>query len=334
MNYRHAYHAGNFADVLKHAVLGRVIAYMREKPAAFRVIDTHAGSGRYLLAARRADATGEWKGGIGRLLGPAARPLPELPPVLASFLAPYLAAVRCANLGQPTHAVVGHAPALRSPPTGRLFAVYPGSPAIALYLMRPQDRLVANELHPEELAGLRESVGGDTRAKLMSLDGFVALKALLPPKERRGVVLIDPPFEETGELERVAEGLRQGLRRFATGVFIAWYPIKDLGAIRRFHALLALLARPRGVPRLLCAEILLARPADGAALSGCGLIIANPPYTLEGELGAALGPLGRCLALAGNRAETRLAWIGDSGRSDGRGRKEPSEQKRRVRTSS
>jgi 23S rRNA (adenine2030-N6)-methyltransferase len=325
MNYRHAYHAGNFADVLKHAVLGRVIAYLREKPAPFRVIDTHAGSGRYLLTTRQAAATGEWKGGIGRLLGAAARPLPELPPVLASFLAPYFTAVGAANVGQPTRA--------KGAPTASLFDVYPGSPAIALSLMRPQDRLVANELHPEELAALRESVAGDARAKLMSLDGFVALKALLPPRERRGIVLIDPPFEETGELERIADGLRQGLRRFATGVFIAWYPIKDLRAIRRFHAHLALMARPRGVSRLLCVEILLARPADGEALSGCGLIIANPPYTLEGELGAVLGPLGRCLAIADGRAETRLAWIGDDGLGDNRGRKDPSDQKRRVRTS-
>jgi 23S rRNA (adenine2030-N6)-methyltransferase len=318
MNYRHAYHAGNFADVLKHAVLARIVAYLRGKPAPFRVIDTHAGSGRYLLSSRQARATEEWKGGIGRLLGPDARP----PPDLVRFLAPYLEAVRAANAGR-------RAPSPPRPPPQPVLELYPGSPAIALHLMRPQDRLIANELHAEELQRLMESVGGDPRAKIMSLDGFVALRALLPPKERRGVVLIDAPFEEAGELERVADGLRQGLRRFATGVFIAWYPIKDMRPITRFHARLALMGM-----RLLRVEILLARPAD-EALNGCGLVIANPPYTLEGELAAALGPLGRSLALAGRRAETRLAWTAPpgNGASGADGRIAASEQKRRVRIS-
>jgi 23S rRNA (adenine2030-N6)-methyltransferase len=304
MNYRHVYHAGNFADVLKHAVFARAISYLRRKAAPFRVLDTHAGGGRYLLTSPQAAATGEWRGGIARLLEPGGRPPPA---GLAGFVEPYLDAVRAQN-------------------SGPRLEVYPGSPAIALHLMRSQDRLIANELNPEELAQLKEAIGRDRRAKLMALDGFVALKALLPPKERRGVVLIDPPFEATNELERVAEGLRHGLQRFATGVFIAWYPIKDIKAVNRFHADLALLPGAR----LLRIEILIARPAGDDRLHGCGLIVANPPYTLEGELAAALPPLSRCLALPGSPAEFRLDWIsdGDAGHA-----KRQSEQKRRVRTS-
>src|SRR5262252_6272545 len=223
MNYRHAYHAGNFADVLKHAVLVRVIEYMKRKDTPFRVIDTHAGAGRYALTSRQATSTGEWQAGIARLLGPMARPLP---PAAAGYLAPYLEAVKAENCP------------LR-------LAVYPGSPSIALRLLRPQDRLIANELHPEALAQLKAAIGRDPRAKLLALDAFVALKSLLPPKERRGVVLIDPPFEAPGELLRVADGLAAALKRFATGIYLAWYPGKDAKAINRFHSNLASLAAER-----------------------------------------------------------------------------------------
>jgi 23S rRNA (adenine2030-N6)-methyltransferase len=301
MNYRHAYHAGNFADVIKHAILARALAYLRRKPAPFRVIDTHAGSGRYLLSSPQAATTGEWKGGIGRLLGADAA---SLVPSLAAFLAPYLAAVRACNGGPPT--------------------AYPGSPAIALSLMRPHDRLIANELHPDARAELKRAIGHDRRAKIMALDGFLALKALLPPQERRGVVLIDPAFEAPHELERLAEGLQQGLRRFATGVFIAWYPIKEEKPINRFHARLAEATEKR----LLRVELLVAAPAHTDRLRGCGLIIANPPYTLAAELSGALPALSRCLA--GTRAAYRLDWLsdGDAGNVHAQ-----FEQKRRVRTS-
>src|SRR5207344_721439 len=201
MNYRHAYHAGNFADVLKHVVLALVIEYMKRKAAPFRVIDVHGGAGRYALTSVEADKTGEWQGGIGRLLGPDARPLP---PDVARHLQPYLDAVRREN-------------------AGAALDVYPGSPAIALRLMRAQDTLIANELHPEERAHLTAAIGADRRAKVMALDAWVALKSLLPPKERRGIVLIDPPFEEARELDRMVEGLAQGLQRFATGIYLAWY---------------------------------------------------------------------------------------------------------------
>jgi 23S rRNA (adenine2030-N6)-methyltransferase len=189
--------------------------------------------------------------------------------------------------------------------------------------MRSTDRLIANELHPEERAHLKVAIGRDPRVKLLALDAFVALKALLPPKERRGIVLIDSPFEAPGELERVAEGLRQGLERFATGVFIAWYPIKDIKPINRFLADLA-----SSPTRLLRAEIQLARPERGESLNGCGLIIANPPYTLEGELAHSLPQLHRRLADAG-AGGYRLNWIGDRAVQ----RNHHFDQKRRVRTS-
>ena len=279
MNYRHAYHAGNFADVIKHATLALVIEYLKRKAAPFRIIDTHAGSGRYALDSGAAGKTGEWQGGIGRLLGPGAAPLP--PPVTRR-MAPYLDAVRAQNGGQ----------ALR---------VYPGSPLIARRLMRAQDTLIANELHPEERAQLEAAVARDRRIKVMALDGWTALKSLLPPKERRGIVLIDPPFEEDHELVRLAEGLAQGLRRFATGVYLAWYPIKDPKPVARFHAAVAAIKGPD----LLRVELMLRRPTDTDRLNGCGLIVANPPHTLVDELASILPELTRRLG-DGSGAHYRL----------------------------
>ena len=302
MNYRHAYHAGNFADVLKHVVLALVIEYMKRKEAPFRVIDVHAGAGRYSLTSAEAGKTGEWQGGIGRLLGPEAKPLP---PDVARHLQPYLEAVRREN-------------------AGAALEIYPGSPAIALRLMRDQDTLIANELHPEDQVRLKAAVGADRRAKAMALDAWVALKSLLPPKERRGIVLIDPPFEEAGEFDRMIEGLAQGLRRFAGGIYLAWYPIKDPKPIARFHAGLAEL----GVAELMRIELLIQRPSDPERLNGCGLIVANPPYTLEGELASILPDLSRRLAAGGPGARHRLDWIEPV--VSGAGRPEP-EPKRGVR---
>lgn len=269
MNYRHAYHAGNFADVLKHAVLALVIDYLKRKEAPFRVVDTHAGRGRYALTSEEAGKTGEWLSGIGRLLGPAAAPLP---PEVDRVLAPYLKAVAAEN---------GPGP----------LTIYPGSPLIAQKLMRAQDVLVANELHPEERGELAAALGRDRRAKVMGLDGWVALKSLLPPKERRGAVLIDPPFEQEGELARLADGLAEGLQRFATGIFIGWYPIKDLRPITRFRESLA------GAPRpVLCIELMTRRPNNAERLNGCGLVVANAPFTLQSELEAVLPELTRRMA--------------------------------------
>lgn len=282
MNYRHAYHAGNFADVLKHVVLALVIEYLKRKPAPFRIVDTHAGSGRYALDAEEAAKTGEWEGGIGRLLGSGAAPLPAR---VAALLAPYLDAVRAENDGQ-----------------GLRF--YPGSPLISRRLMRADDVLVANELHPEEHARLKAAVGRDRRVRILALDGWLALKAQLPPKERRGIVLIDPPFEEERELERMGDGLCEGLRRFATGIFIAWYPIKNPKPVGRFHRAVAAVAGSK----LLLAEAMLRRPVNLERLNGCGLVVANPPHTLQGDLAVLLPEIVRRIGDPG-QARFRLGPI-------------------------
>jgi 23S rRNA (adenine2030-N6)-methyltransferase len=273
MNYRHAYHAGNFADVLKHAVLSLVLTYMAKKDAPFRVIDTHAGIGMYDLASEAAEKTQEWKGGIGRLGGQLARDVAPLPEAAAALLAPYLRAVLACN------------------PDGKLRR-YPGSPCLALALMRPQDRLVANELHPEDAALLGQALAGDRRAKVLGLDGWLALKAQLPPKERRGVILVDPPFEQPGELDRILQGLQNALRRFASGTYLLWYPIKNPRPIARFHQAIGSIA-PK---ETLAIELLLREPADAERLNGSGLVVINPPYTLELDLAVLLPALAERLA--------------------------------------
>jgi 23S rRNA (adenine2030-N6)-methyltransferase len=273
MNYRHAYHAGNFADVLKHVVLSLALTYMAKKDAPFRVIDTHAGIGMYDLASEAAEKTQEWKGGIGRLVGQSARDVAPLPEAAAALLAPYLRAVLACN------------------PDGKLRR-YPGSPCLALALMRPQDRLVANELHPEDAALLGQALAGDRRAKVLGLDGWLALKAQLPPKERRGVILVDPPFEQPGELDRILQGLQNALRRFAGGTYLLWYPIKDPRPIARFHQAIGSIA-PK---ETLAIELLLREPADAERLNGSGLVVINPPYTLEVDLAVLLPALAERLA--------------------------------------
>lgn len=186
MNYRHIYHAGNFADVLKHVVLTRLIRYMQKKDGGFRVLDTHAGIGLYDLSSEEAQKTGEWLDGIGKLMEA------ELGPHVSELLEPYLSAIRELN-----------------PEGGIRF--YPGSPKLARMLFRPQDRLSAMELHPEDYVRLHRLFEGDHHARITELDGWLALGAHLPPKEKRGIVLVDPPFEEEDEYQRLAEGLEKGL---------------------------------------------------------------------------------------------------------------------------
>lgn len=273
MNYRHAYHAGNFADVLKHAVLSRVIEYLKRKDAPFRVIDTHAGIGRYDLTSVEAGKTGEWQSGIARLIGPRAA---TLAPEAARLLQPYFSAIAAEN-------------------GGKALQRYPGSPRLALRLMRAQDRLIANELHPDDAARLKSAIGRDRRARVMTLDAWVALRALLPPKERRGVVLIDPPFEEAGELERIATGLAEALQRFASGTFLVWYPIKDPKAVEKWQRSLAALA----ASRMFALDFLRRAPRDIEQLNGCGLLVVNAPFTLGEELSVLMPELSRCLGDAG-----------------------------------
>ncbi|MBE7159046.1 MAG: 23S rRNA (adenine(2030)-N(6))-methyltransferase RlmJ, partial [Rhodospirillales bacterium] len=246
MNYRHAFHAGNFADCMKHALLVWLLRAMARKLAPFLVLDTHAGLGRYDLSAGPAERTGEWRAGIGRLL---AEPDPE--PALADYLG-----------------VV------------RDLCLYPGSPAIARALLRPDDRLACCELHPEDGLILRRLFARDPQVAVHARDGWEALGALLPPRaQKRGLVLIDPPYEATDEFDRLAAGLRTGIAKFATGVFAAWYPIKHRAPVRAFHDAVRT-ARLRDV---VAAELHLREPADPARLNGCGLLVVNPPWRFEAE---------------------------------------------------
>ena len=278
MNYRHAFHAGNFADVFKHALLARVLAHLCNKEAAFRVIDTHAGRGRYDLAGIEAERTREWQGGIGRLL--AAPPQGEA----AELLAPFLAAVQAARGGGEP-------------------GIYPGSPLIALALTRPQDRLVFCELHPEERAALTAAAGRDRRVSIVEADGWTALRAGLPPPERRGLVLIDPPFEEAGDFRRFEEGLVEAHRRWPSGIYLFWYPVKDPHEVESFTRRVARL----GIAKILRVELTVASlPAD--KLASCGILLVNPPWTLESDLGKLMPYLSRALGQDG-AGRYRVDWL-------------------------
>jgi 23S rRNA (adenine2030-N6)-methyltransferase len=275
MNYRHAFHAGNFADCMKHALLTRVLLYLQQKDAAFHVVDTHAGIGLYDLSGDAATRSPEWRDGIARLL--AARDAGRLPQEAAALLEPYLEIVRAVNLEEGEAA-----DALR---------FYPGSPLIAARLLRRQDRYSACELHPDDKPLLEEALKGDRQCRTYALDGWLALKSFLPVKERRGLVLVDPPFEEPGEFERLVQGLREGHQRFANGIYMLWYPIKDEREVRAFRQALA----TSGIPRMLALELRVAPVMRGAGLTGSGLIVVNPPWTLAAEARTLLGALATTL---------------------------------------
>jgi 23S rRNA (adenine2030-N6)-methyltransferase len=270
MNYRHVYHAGNFADVMKHALLVWLLRAMARKPAPFAVLDTHAGAGAYDLAGEEAQRTGEAASGIMRLL--------DAPP---AALEDYVGVVQ--RLG-----------------------LYPGSPALIRALLRPGDRLICCELHPEEYSKLRRRTARDKQIFAHQRDGYEALTALLPPAEKRGLVLIDPPYEDEQEFDRIVAGVRAGVARFPAGVFAAWYPIKHRAPVRAFHAEL----RASGVRDIVAAEFLLRAPLDPARLNGCGLVVIHPPWRFEAEapdiLQALLGRLGTGEPGAGSLVE-RLA---------------------------
>ncbi|MGQ3674541.1 23S rRNA (adenine(2030)-N(6))-methyltransferase RlmJ [Xanthobacter sp. TB0139] len=278
MNYRHAFHAGNPADVMKHAALARVLAYLGRKDAPYRVLDTHAGAGLYDLAGSSAQRTLEAEAGIERLLAA------ELPAPAAELLSPYLEAVRTLRVDGAQ--------------------LYPGSPALALALSRSQDRFIFCELHPEERARLEKRLGDDPRAKIIQQDAYQALHAHLPPRERRGLVLVDPPFEEAGEFHRMVEGLEAAYRRFATGIFMLWYPIKDLKAVDSFCRQVAHLR----LPKTLRVELDFAQVRSLNTLSGSGLIIVNPPFTLAEELRTMFTAIAPLMARDG-KGRVRVSWL-------------------------
>jgi 23S rRNA (adenine2030-N6)-methyltransferase len=283
MNYRHAFHAGNFADVVKHAVLARILLHLRDKPAAFRVIDTHAGSGLYDLAGPEASRSLEWRAGIERLV---TTPVGEVARVL---LAPYLDVVTALN------------------GDGRT-TVYPGSPALVRAFLRPQDRLIACELEPIAAAALARNLGRDRRIKTIAIDGWTALNAYVPPPERRGLVLVDPPFEDADDFGRLARALESAHRKWAGGTYLLWYPIKGRQAP---EALARRLARA-GIAKILRAELCISPPREDGPLAGSGLILVNPPWTLAGELEILLPALAAILSPAGE-GSNRLDWLATDG---------------------
>ncbi len=260
MNYRHAFHAGNFADVVKHAVLTRILLHLCAKPAPFRFIDTHAGEGLYDLSSEAALRTGEWRDGVGRFRNT------HLADPVAALLAPYRTIVDRAGEG-----------------------AYPGSPLVAAALLRPGDRMICSEIVPAAAARLRSAL--PRRSKIVTLDGFTALNAFVPPVERRGVVLIDPPFEDPGEFGRLREALAAAYRKWSTGIFMIWYPLKTPHAGRDFAGALA----AAGLERLLRLELWVDTPRPDARLAGAGLLIVNPPFPLMAEVDLILPALAKML---------------------------------------
>src|ERR1700729_3942642 len=275
MNYRHAFHAGGFADVIKHIVLVRILSYLQEKPAAFRVIDTHAGAGFYDLTADEGRRGGEWLTGIARVM--QARFSEKTAPLVK----PYLDIVRAFN-------------------PARELASYPGSPLIARALLRPQDRMTACEVEPKARKRLIDALRRDTQARVVDLDGWLALPAFVPPKERRGLVLIDPPYEQKDEFERLAAGFAEAFAKWPTGSYLLWYPVKSRRAtddLARQVAQVISEARPPG--KCLRVEFSVAPQAAGQGLTSAGLLVVNPPWTLAADLKTILPELEKPLGQGG-----------------------------------
>lgn len=272
MNYRHAFHAGNFADVIKHIALVRILLYLHDKPAAFRMIDTHAGAGRYDLTGDEAQRGGEWLTGIARVM--QARFSDDAGPLIA----PYLDIVRAFN-------------------PGRDLTAYPGSPLIARALLRPQDRLTACELEPRARKALIDALRRDAQARVVDLDGWTALPAFVPPNERRGVVLIDPSYEARDEFDRVAASFAAAYAKWPTGIYLIWYPGKSR---RAADDLARHVAQMVGSPeKTLRVEFSVAPQAADGPMTSAGLVIANPPWTLAAEMKTILRELEKPLGLGG-----------------------------------
>lgn len=255
MNYRHAYHAGNHADVLKHIILARVLDYLRQKEKPFAVLDAHAGIGRYDLKGAEAFKTGEWKDGIGKLLAD------PLPPEVRVLLQHYLNMIHDLN------------------PDGVL-RTYPGSPEVIVRLLRREDRIFLNELHPQDADVLAARYSGDKRVRVSRLDAAVAVKAELPFTERRGLVLLDPAFEVPDELNKTLRSVKHALERMQNVTLLIWYPLKAPDDAKDFL---------RGIsdfnqPGTLTAELLVKEPFAEGGLAGSGVVIVNPPFTLRAEL--------------------------------------------------
>ncbi len=272
--YRHHFHAGNFADVFKHALLARLLGAVAAKDKPFFHLDTHAGIGRYDFAHAWAQKNAEFRGGIGRLWERA-----DLP----AALAPYMDAVRAEN------------------PDGKL-RFYPGSPRIARRFLRPGDRMVLSELNRTDVAELGALFARDRQVTVHLMDGYQALKAELPPRERRGLVLVDSSFDRADELRRVARALAAAHERWATGIYAIWYPLLEPAAMSGFERVVV----ATGIRRILQLELAVRPDGGGGMLRGCGMLVVNPPYRFDGEAQALVAWLAAALAAAG---AGRSRWL-------------------------
>lgn len=277
MNYRHGYHAGNFCDVFKHLILMRLVEHMKQKDKGFTVLDAHAGDGTYSLRGELASKTREAESGVLRALD-FSKPSPPM--------AAYLNLVR--RLGLPDA-------------EGKLTS-YPGSPRLTRALLRPQDKLLLSDIHPEALNALRRLFKDDKQVTIKPQEANQTLRAQLPPESRRGLVLLDPPFEVPDEFHQLLAGLKEAHKRFPTGVYAIWYPIKSMDPVRHFHRKLI----ATGIKPVLTAEIQI-EPLSNLRLSGCGMSIVNPPWKLYEELQILLPELLEALKVT-ESGETRLEW--------------------------
>jgi 23S rRNA (adenine2030-N6)-methyltransferase len=275
MNYRHAFHAGGFADVIKHIVLVRILLYLQDKPAAFRVIDTHAGAGLYDLESDEARRGGEWLTGIARILQS------RFSEAALTLVTPYLDIIRAFN-------------------PDKVLKAYPGSPLIARALLRPQDRLTACELEPAARKQLIEALRRDTQARVVDIDGFLALPAYVPPNERRGLVVIDPAFEQKDEFDRLADRAGAAIEKWPNGSYLIWYPAKSRRVSDGLAARVAAAAASvKPAAKCLRLEFSVAPQTAVTTLASSGLLMINPPWTLQDELKTILPELEKPLGQGG-----------------------------------
>ncbi|OGT43204.1 MAG: hypothetical protein A3F13_03325 [Gammaproteobacteria bacterium RIFCSPHIGHO2_12_FULL_40_19] len=250
MNYRHSYHAGNFADVVKHAILVVLLQSLKRKETPFCFLDTHAGIGLYELQSEQAQKKQEYENGIAKLFAQDKNALPHP-------IQDYLAVVQKYNAAQQLH-------------------FYPGSPIVAEELLRPCDQMILCELHKEDNLTLKENFSGTKNIAAHHMDGYLGMKAFLPPKEKRGLVLIDPPFEATNEFECIFNALQRALKHWRSGHFMVWYPIKNHAALQAFYDDIALLKTEN-----LKIHFSLSEPVEVGKLSSCGILLINPPWQVK-----------------------------------------------------
>jgi 23S rRNA (adenine2030-N6)-methyltransferase len=283
MNYRHIYHAGNICDVVKHVTLLALLDALKRKPAPFMVLDTHAGCGLYDLHDEAVGKTGEAEAGVRAMLRAGGAGQTD-----------YLAALAALN---PNFSVAEPAS----------LQCYPGSPSIILHALRTQDRYSGCELHPDDFALLRDNVQHRLTvlqflAQLHQRDGYEAMLAFVPPPEKRGLVLIDPPYEQPDEFDRLAKSLQAAVRRWPAGIYAVWYPIKDHHAIAQFQARMA----ASGIRKQLVLEFIYQKPT-ALGLQGSGMLVINPPWQLAEMMAVAYKKLHQ--AWQNPVAETKIAWL-------------------------